>query len=604
VDWLLGACVLAVVEATLLTIGVGAILRQYKPWALLIGVAAFAGVLSLVVGGRSNVWEAPRATYRAAVDAARQLAWWQRLIVIVASAAFAWRVFLAIVLPPFAYDALGYHLPIVASWIQRGRVGTNEYAACCSHYPSGAETLFAWPTVFLHDDVLADGPQILLALLAAVAVCALARWAGLDAPAAITAGALFALTPILLTQANTSYNDVAFVAFLLTATYFVARLLDGRNDHRAPSLGYAVVGGAATGLALGTKTSGIVVMLVLSCLVCARVGAALARDRITTRRAISITGVFVGTALLVGGWWYGRNWVETGNPVWPFRVSAAGLDLFGGPATFDDYLDIPPGGERNWLVEIARSWYHDLDFWSREPYWYEQRIGGLGPLWSWLGWSAVALFALDAVRRRRDVVVSLLLPLLLVFLLLPYKWSSRFTIFLPALGAIAVVALLARLRRGWPRSLLIFSVLVLMLAGVARASWQLEPAGRGTPLTAIEILGFASHPARDRTVGTLFFPEYAFLPAIPTTASVAVEVDTPSIRFVYPFFGRKLERTVTPLRPDDKRRLAMRLAVARPDYVVVGMNSGFDRRLLARPSKYERIFDEHKVRVYRVLRNE
>ena len=40
IDWLLAAVVLVFVEATLLTIGIGAVLRTYERWTILLGAAA------------------------------------------------------------------------------------------------------------------------------------------------------------------------------------------------------------------------------------------------------------------------------------------------------------------------------------------------------------------------------------------------------------------------------------------------------------------------------------------------------------------------------------------------------------------------------------
>ena len=192
------------------------------------------------------------------------------------------------------------------------------------------------------------------------------------------------------------------------------------------------------------------------------------------------------------------------------------------------------------------------------------------------------------------------MPLLLIFILLPYKWWSRFTIFLPAVGVLGILLLLDRLRPGWRRTALVFpGVLVLAVAGVVRATWTLDPASRGSKLKATDVLELAAHPLRDRTVGTLFFPEYAFLPLLPSTASVAVEKEAPSIRFPYPFFGRGLDRTVTVLRPGDERRLDAILQGSDVEFVAVEARGAFDRRLAARPVAWDRIFDEHGVRVYR-----
>lgn len=602
---MLGAVLLAAVEATVITIGVGAILRSYEPRWLLLAVALWAGLLAVVRRVRPVPSSGPHAVCRAVASGFRGLVWWQHLIVALAVLALVWRAILALMLPPFAYDALVYHLTVVADWVQGGRVGVNHYVDCCSHYPSGAEALYAWPTLFLGSDALADAGQVALAFLGAVAVVGLARWAGLPAASSTTAGALFLLTPIVLTQANTPYNDVALTAFLLTAAYFAARFLDarcfalGRGPESAPKLALAALAGSATGLALGTKTSGIVIACVLTLLVVTHLSLGVLRQRDLRRRAVAAATVFVAAALLVGGWWYARNWVDTGNPVWPFEVKAAGIRVFSGPTTIDDYLTVPPGGERAWPVEIARSWYHDLVFWTRSSYSYEQRDGGLGPLWSWLGWAALAVFAVAALRHRRDVALNLLAPLLILVVLLPYAWWSRFTIVLAALGAIAVAALLDRTPAGRARTSLAAAVLVLVLGGAVRATWELDPAGRGSSLTPVDVVGLAAHPFRERTVGTLFFREYAFLDDLPAVTSIAVERDAPSIRFLYPFFGGSLERRVTRLLPADERRLGAVLTRARAEVVVVGAGRAFDAWLEERPSRYRRISDRHGVRVYR-----
>lgn len=605
-DWVLGALVLVCVEATLLTIVVGAILDAYEPWALLVGTTAWATALAALCATRAVSWTGLRAAYGSARRAAGDLSWWQRLVVAVAAAALAWRVVLAVVLPPFAFDAIVYHLTIVADWVQSGRVEANHYVTCCSHYPSTAETLFAWPALFLDSDVLVDAVQIPLALVAGGAVSGLARWMGLGPGAALTAGALFLLTPIVLTQANTPYNDVALAAFLLAAAYFVVRLLDarcfalGRGLAASPSLALALVGGSATGLALGTKTSGIVITLVLTAVVLVHVLVAARRRRELRRRLFTAAAVFAASTLVVGGWWYGRNWVETGNPTWPFAVSPGGVEVFDGPETIDEYLTVPPGEERSWPIQIARSWYHDLVFWRRHDYSYEERDGGLGPLWGWFGWAAVVLLVVEAVRRRHDVAVNLVAPLLLLYLVLPYKWWSRFTIYLAALAAIAIVALIGRIRPGRAATAVPVVVLVLAFAGAARATWILDPAGRGEKLTVRDIVDLAVHPSKPRTVGDLFYPEYGFLRQIPETASVAVESEAPSIRFPYPFFGDGLDRSVTLLHDGDERRLAAVLAGARAEYVAVGAGSRFDAWLRARPARYVRVFDERDVRLYRM----
>src|SRR5438045_8879899 len=110
---------------------------------------------------------------------------------------------------------------------------------------------------------------------------------------------------------------------------------------------------------------------------------------------------------------------------------------------------------------------------------YDERTGGLGPLWSWLGWLLLAVAAVHVLRRRRDLAVAVLLPVVLAFGLLPYRWWSRFTIYLAALGAVAVVAVVERVPARRARAALGAAVAAPARAGGARASWRVDPAGVG-----------------------------------------------------------------------------------------------------------------------------
>ena len=608
VDWLLAAIVLATAEATVLTIGVGAVLRTYERWAILLGVLVWAAVAWLACRLRRASWDGARA----ARDSARRRPGRALVVAVVARrprersrspGVRSWRS----LLPPFAYDALVYHLTIVADWVASGRVDVNRYVTCCSHYPSGAEALFAWPALFLGRDLLVDAVQIVLAVTAALAVAGLARWLGLPRASAVTAGALLAVTPIVLTQANTPYNDVAVAAFLLSALFFLARLLDagsfrfGTASERSPSLSLALLAGVSTGLVLGAKTSGLVVVAVLGTLVGAQLVDAAIRHPGARRRLAGCAALFLSATLLVGVLvvrpQLGRD-RETRSG--PSASRSATRRCFEALRRWRSTSRLPRAAAAGRSRSRAPGTTTSRSGPDRD-YSYEERSGGLGPLWGWLGWGGVAVLAWYGLRRRHDVLVNLLLPLLAIFVALPYKWWSRFTIFLPALGALGILLVLERLRSRPLRTAAVSAVVVLAVAGVARASWWLDPAGRGTRLAAPEVLELAAHPRRDRTVGTLFFPEYGFLPSLPPSSSVAFERDAPSIRFAYPFFGSELDRAVTILRPGDEQRLGSILTEAEADYVAVATGRALDRRLTAARGSWRRIFDERGVRVYRRL---
>ena len=603
VDRVIAAVVLACAEILLVSLFAGVVLERFDRVVILLEVAVVDSVLVAALKRRPNR-SSPAPILPAAASALRALEPWQRVVVAAACVATLWRVLLALVLPPFAYDALSYHLTAVADWIQSGKIGPNPYALCCGRYPSNAEVLFAWPTLLLGRDTVTDAVQIVTALLAGLSAVGLARAAGVSPPGSVVAGALFALTPIVLTQSNTNYNDVTVTAFFLAALYFATRLLRARGfafarSDEAPKLAFASLVGIAAGLAFGTKTNGIVLAVLVTLPVLAQLAIAARRRALPSGRFALVAACLVGGAMaMTGGWWYARNWVVTGNPLAPFEVRALGVEVFKGAASFRDYLTVPPGGARNPAAEVARSWYHDLVFWTRSDYSYEERSGGLGPLWSWLGWPLLLVGALAAVRRRPDLAISVVVPAAAAFAILPYRWWSRFTIYLAALGAVAIVAALERTSRDLLRRALTTAVVALALAGGALASWRLDPAGHGDRLSAATVVSLAVHPSRPRGVGDLFFHEFAWLDSVSPRATIGVDYEAPQIRFLYPLFGTRLERHVVPFYEGQESSVDRGLRGPAPAYLFVQRDDAFDRWARARPGRYRPIFSSPSTRVF------
>jgi hypothetical protein len=84
----------------------------------------------------------------------------------------------------------------------------------------------------------------------------------------------------------------------------------------------------ALGLLMGTKYSGLGYALLIGI---AHIVLSVARRK--TRRLTADLLVLTGVALLVGGFWYARNWIDMGNPLAPVAVRLAGYTLFPGQAT-------------------------------------------------------------------------------------------------------------------------------------------------------------------------------------------------------------------------------------------------------------------------------
>ena len=525
------------VAVAVLAAGIPGLLR---PPAVLTLLGAWAAASSAAAWRRGAL----RTAATRSVGLRRLEAWrrapWATALVVLAGLALAWQLLVALVLPPYAYDALTYHLTTVAEWIRHGDVAPSPLVLCCAYYPATPELLITFPALLLGNDALVGVVQVPFVLLGAFATAGLARSAGLSRSGAAAAGALFAVTPVVLTQAPTDYVDVMQAALVLAALHSITRFAVSGRRHRL------VVAGLAAGLELGTKGTGPIWAVVL--FVVAVVAAVIAVRRGRLRGPSAATGLLAaaGGGALLGGWWYLRNAVTTGNPLYPFAVRLGDRTLFAGPIDVGETLTVPSvGADAPWPVTVALNWASDLDFWNQGAYDYQERVGGLGPLWPWLGLPLLAATVV-VLARRRNVVLVPIAAVAVVLLVQPYAWWARFTLPLAAMGALAIALTATQAPWPWLRRGIQAASLVLALVSVALSSYAVDPAGTASPLPAPRVLALVGTPDEDRSLGRLFHREYAFLDEVPPDATVAVDLWAEPVRFVYPLFGSSFTRRVLP----------------------------------------------------------
>jgi hypothetical protein len=232
--------------------------------------------------------------------------------------------------PPNAadYDSLVYHLAAPRQYLLAGRIGELPYDHH-TYFPFTLEMLYL-AAMMLRPDLLAGAVLaklfhwLMLPLSCGALIALGQRHATLRV--GLLAAALFASLPVVLGESFTAYIDVGYTAFTLLAffTFWTWK----ENGERSWLLWSAVF----CGFCLGTKYLGALTFGWLGLWL-------LQSSRQRKQPILQPALTFAGVSLLIGGWWYLRNWMWTGNPVFPFAY-----EIFGG---------------RGWTAEMARAYAAD-----------------------------------------------------------------------------------------------------------------------------------------------------------------------------------------------------------------------------------------------------
>jgi hypothetical protein len=294
----------------------------------------------------------------------------------------------------FPYDTLSYHLYVPATWMQERRlvIVPAVFGDIAPAYaPSNVELWFLFLMSPLRSDYLAAAGQIPFAVLAVAAIVAAVREAGGGRAAALGGGLAFILIPEVWEQAPTAMVDLGMTAFLLSTLPFARRA-------ELPACA------AALGLALGSKH--IALVFGLPFFVFAGLTAGRGAAPIRPRQLVAAIAIIVAT----GGFWFVRNAVVTGNPLFPAAI--AGLHL---PAAYD--------------TKALRSWM------------YHTPVGNVMALAVMLvspGVGFVTAMAVALARRPRRAEALIAVTMIALFwLVIPWQ-GTRFLLAVFGVVAIAI----------------------------------------------------------------------------------------------------------------------------------------------------------------------
>jgi hypothetical protein len=325
------AAVLAAAAAALSALLLGLVGLGTSPVALCAAAALiWAGARLLLADPAEPLFGEALAAWRSSPPG------WRLGLAAVAGAWAAWTAWL-LRYPAVDIDSVGYHLTQAVGWVGNGRPGSvlpvYPPNLPVGNFPLANEVLTTWGMGIARSFAWASlWAPLLLALLAAALWGALRRLGAPRWPAALAVTAVVAAPVVTHYQGNGANTDLPAVTWI-AVTGFLALCSARRPGLLAPAL----VAGA---LAAGTKTTAL--PLTILALV-----PALWVSRRSLRSLALPLALAAAAAFGVGGYWYLRNLVDHGSPLWPF-VSTPWGDAQ--PANFT-----PKGGVNASLLDHPRQ---------------------------------------------------------------------------------------------------------------------------------------------------------------------------------------------------------------------------------------------------------
>ena len=229
--------------------------------------------------------------------------------------------------PATGYDGTAYHLPLAARIAASGSLAPLESIRYW-WFPQLNEVLFAL-VMSVGSARTAQVLGVALFALGGLGGFALARRAsGLGA--GLLAAAAWLAMPLAAENAWGASVDATLALFAVAGALALQVFLErGRA-------GWCILAAALFGAGTGIKYFGTVY---------AGAAALLVAVHAARVRRPSLVAVFVGTALLAGGFWYARTWVLVGNPLYPAMTS-----VFGNHGPYTDR-------EVEWLSSSMSAWF-------------------------------------------------------------------------------------------------------------------------------------------------------------------------------------------------------------------------------------------------------
>lgn len=273
--------------------------------SLLAVVAAFSCLLRACISRA-----APAVTGSVDPSACRTGWGWPLAWSVVLTFAVVHSIMLGVLILPDDWDTLMYHLPLVDQWLSTGSLYTPD-ASHWSH-PGNNEILALWMVAPFSGDFLAALNNLPAVALLGFATVGLGAGIGLSRPFRHLCGMAVICNSIVLHQLTNADNDVASAALLMACAGYGVRF--SRQGRAADLILYAIALGLLAGIKYYSLGYAGVAWVTVALLAFAR----------GSRAGFAATVAGLAGLAMFGGYWYFRNWLVTGRPLYPLGLGGVG----------------------------------------------------------------------------------------------------------------------------------------------------------------------------------------------------------------------------------------------------------------------------------------
>ncbi|MEO0232314.1 MAG: hypothetical protein ABIL90_00005 [candidate division WOR-3 bacterium] len=349
--------------------------------------------------------------------------------------------------PPQGWDTYMYHLPIISrivlekGFLPSSFMNLNKYHL---YFPKNGEVLFSYYCIFNQTDkgmLIVHFPFLIFGALSSYSIL---RKLNIPKDKSLYIFSILSM-PLIPNLAGTAYVDIECGFIFLM--FLNLLLLNFPYNIVFPSISLSIGG--------GTKLSFLPIFglfLIYGIIV------------LILRRKYILLLIMFFLCLITSFHHYIYNLYITGNPFYPYIIKIFGRKIFRGEAEIPKYADgisvftYNPFIIFKCLLEFG---YKEVNY-----YIYDNRGGGFGHIFISLGIIPFLISIFLSIKNKEKNFLKVILYTFLFFLTAPYRWWTRFHIYLPFVAFVGTIYVWEKWKQKNLKNLIVLFTFFSLIEGI------------------------------------------------------------------------------------------------------------------------------------------